>query len=63
MADQTTVVGLARRQAKARPAGKAGPPATPADAIAQLKDLAALKERGILTEEEFTALKARILGP
>jgi hypothetical protein len=34
----------------------------PADPIAQLKELAALKEQGVLTEEEFAAQKARILG-
>jgi hypothetical protein len=33
-----------------------------ADPIQQLKDLAALKQQGILTEEEFAAQKARILG-
>jgi hypothetical protein len=32
------------------------------DPIAQLKDLAALKDQGILTEEEFAEQKARILG-
>jgi hypothetical protein len=32
------------------------------DRISQLKDLAALKEQGALTEEEFAAEKARILG-
>ncbi len=32
------------------------------DRIAQLKDLADLKAQGILTEEEFAAEKARILG-
>jgi hypothetical protein len=30
--------------------------------VAQLKDLAELKAQGILTEEEFAAQKARILG-
>jgi Short C-terminal domain len=30
--------------------------------IEQLKQLAALKDQGILTEEEFTASKAKILG-
>jgi hypothetical protein len=30
--------------------------------IEQLKDLAALKEAGILTDEEFAVQKARILG-
>jgi Short C-terminal domain len=32
------------------------------DPIAQLKELAALKDQGILTEQEFAAQKARILG-
>jgi Short C-terminal domain len=32
------------------------------DTIAQLKDLAELKAQGILTEEEFAAQKAKILG-
>ena len=39
------------------------PPAAPAaDPIAQLKELAALKEQGILTDEEFATQKAKILG-
>ncbi len=40
------------------------PPAAPGTdgVIAQLKDLAALKEQGILTDAEFEAQKARILG-
>jgi Short C-terminal domain len=43
-------------------------PAAPApvglspDAIAQLQQLASLKDQGILTEEEFAAQKAKILG-
>jgi Short C-terminal domain len=40
----------------------APPPPAPADPIAQLKDLAELKNQGILTEEEFAAQKAKILG-
>ena len=32
------------------------------DPIEQLKQLAALKDQGILTEEEFAAQKAKILG-
>ena len=32
------------------------------DTIKQLKDLAELKAQGILTEEEFAAQKAKILG-
>ena len=45
----------------------AAPPAAPApsgmeDKLAQLKELGALKESGVLTEEEFAAQKAKILG-
>jgi hypothetical protein len=32
------------------------------DAIHQLKELAALRDQGVLTEEEFAQQKARILG-
>ena len=39
----------------------APPPAAP-DPIEQLTKLAALKEQGILTDEEFAAQKARILS-
>jgi hypothetical protein len=40
------------------------PPAAPAaaDPIEQLKQLGALHEQGILTDEEFAAQKARLLG-
>lgn len=43
------------------------PPPTPAppaeqSTIEQLKELAALKDQGVLTEEEFAAQKAKILG-
>ena len=42
------------------------PPAAPGtgatDPIAQLKQLAELKDQGILTEQEFAAQKAKILG-
>jgi hypothetical protein len=37
-------------------------PAEPADLITQLKELAALKDQGILTEEEFAAQKTRLLA-
>lgn len=46
----------------------APPPAAPApaagggDNVQQLKDLAALKQQGILTDEEFATEKARILA-
>jgi membrane protease subunit (stomatin/prohibitin family) len=38
------------------------PPAPAPDPIAQLKQLAELKDQGILTEEEFSAQKAKILN-
>ncbi len=40
------------------------PPAAPStdDTIAQLKELAKLKDAGVLTDEEFAAQKAKILG-
>jgi hypothetical protein len=49
---------------------QAPPPPQPApaaaepqvDMVAQLKELAELKDAGILTEEEFAAQKAKILG-
>ena len=36
--------------------------AAPADPVAQLKDLAELRDSGVLTEEEFADQKAKILG-
>jgi hypothetical protein len=46
------------------PPPQAAPPqaAGGEDRVQQLKDLAALKEQGVLTDEEFAAEKARILG-
>ena len=41
------------------------PPAQPPggeDRIEKLKELAALKDQGVLTEQEFAAEKARVLG-
>jgi hypothetical protein len=47
-------------------AGYAPEPAAPApaaaDPIKQLRDLGELHEQGVLTDEEFAAQKARILG-
>ena len=63
MAGRTVVVGLSRRRQPSPQQETPGPPpAAPAVPIAQLKELAALKEQEILTEEEFAAQKARILG-
>jgi hypothetical protein len=62
MARSTVVVGLSRRQQPETEQAAAEQPAVPADPVAQLKELAALKQQGVLTEDEFTAQKARILG-
>lgn len=44
------------------PAPAAAPPAPAPDPIQQLKDLAALHDQGVLTDEEFAAQKAKILS-
>lgn len=52
-----------QEQQYAEPAPAPVPAAAPEqDTITQLKELAALKDQGILTEEEFAAQKAKILG-
>ncbi|HEX6843715.1 MAG TPA: SHOCT domain-containing protein [Actinomycetota bacterium] len=68
----TAVSGrVARRQAaryegQAQAAPMEAMPEAPApaadDTAAQLQQLAALRDQGILTEEEFTAKKQQILG-
>jgi hypothetical protein len=53
------------QQQQPPPQYAAPPPAAPPageDRVQQLKDLAALKEQGILTDPEFAAEKARILA-
>ncbi len=54
-----------QEQENPAPAPAAPPAPAPGgteDTITQLKELAALKDQGILTEEEFAAQKAKILG-
>jgi len=54
-----------QQQYEQQPAYQEPPPPAAApepDPIAQLKQLAALKDQGILTEEEFAAQKAKILN-
>ncbi len=41
---------------------EAPPPAQQEDASAQLQELAQLHNQGVLTDEEFAAAKAKILG-
>ena len=52
---------MAPQQAPA-PAPAPAPAAGQADVIEQLKQLGELKAQGILTEEEFAAQKAKLLG-
>jgi len=51
-------------QAEAAAAPEAAPAAAApqADMVTQLKELAELKDQGILTEEEFAAQKAKLLA-
>jgi hypothetical protein len=53
-----------QRRAEQAPQYAAPPPAAPAqpDLVTQLKQLAELKEQGILTEDEFNAQKAKLLN-
>ena len=56
----------AQQEDSSRPRRKPPPPAAPAaggaSTIDQLKELGELKAQGILTEEEFAAQKAKLLG-
>ncbi len=54
----------AAEQAAAQAAAAPPPPPAPAanDLTAQLQQLATLKEQGILSDEEFAAAKAKLLG-
>jgi hypothetical protein len=58
-------VAAAQQQAAQQAAYAAPPPAPAAPAVdltAELQKLASLKEAGILTDEEFAAAKAKLLG-
>jgi len=53
----------AANEEQAAPVQEAAPAAAPADDLtAQLEALAKLRDQGILTEDEFSAKKAQILG-
>lgn len=49
-------------QAPSAPAPAPAAPATHDDSSAQLVELANLHQQGVLTDEEFAAAKAKILG-
>ncbi len=64
MQDQQ-IADLQDQAAYQQPAAVAPPPPAPVpqeDTISQLERLGALKDQGVLTEEEFQAQKAKILG-
>jgi BMFP domain-containing protein YqiC len=53
---------LEAQQAAPPPAAAAAPGGVSSDAIEQLKQLAQLKDQGVLTQEEFDIQKRRLLG-
>ena len=59
---QAYEAGQAAALAAAPPPPPAAPAASPQDTVALLKELAELKDAGVLTEAEFAAQKAKILG-
>ncbi len=56
--------GQPQQQAEAQPPEPAAESPAPeaADPIEQIKELSELRDQGILTEEEFTAEKKKLLG-
>ena len=66
VADQHAMAESAQQQAQAEPAAPEAAPAAPAapedDDMAKLQQLAQLHSQGVLSDEEFAAAKAKILG-
>ncbi len=52
----------AQQYAQQQPQYQQAPPATEDDATAKLQELAQLHAQGVLTDEEFAAAKAKVLG-
>ncbi|MFF2372229.1 SHOCT domain-containing protein [Agromyces sp. NPDC058110] len=63
-AQQAAQQAFAQQQYAQQQAAAAAPPAPAAgvDIVAELQKLGALKEQGILSDEEFAAAKAKLLG-
>jgi hypothetical protein len=61
-ADQDAAYTQQQAAAMGQGLDQPAPPPPAADPTAELQQLAALKAQGILTEEEFAAKKAQILG-
>jgi hypothetical protein len=60
--DQAYEQGAADAQQQYAPPPQAPPSAPQEDVISQIERLGALKDQGLLTEEEFAAQKAKLLG-
>lgn len=65
--EQMVAAQVAAQTAAAQPAAPPPPPAPVAapagdDMMSKLKELASLKEAGVLTDEEFAAAKAKLLS-
>lgn len=66
-ADRDADIAYDRQQAYAADAAQVAPASAPApagtnDTLDQLKQLGELRQSGVLTDEEFAAQKAKILG-
>jgi hypothetical protein len=59
--DASAAQAVAAQQAAA-PAAAPAAPAGGVDLVGELQKLAALREQGILTDDEFAAAKAKLLG-
>jgi hypothetical protein len=57
VAQQQAAMGVASQQAAAAPAAAGG-----TDIVAELQKLATLRDQGILSDDEFAAAKAKLLG-
>ena len=65
MADQQAQINDLQQQVAAQQAAQAVPAAAPGlndDTIAKLQELAQLHDSGVLSDEEFAAAKAKVLG-
>ena len=56
------MTGSAQRRGMQQQAASAPAPTDQGDLIGKLKELADLKSAGVLTDEEFSAAKGRLLG-
>jgi Short C-terminal domain len=61
-ADQDQRIGDLEQQQQAPPPQQAPAQAAPSPMIDQLNQLAALHEQGVLSDEEFSTAKAKLLG-